>query len=535
MKFLFLLVTFLISFGMGQTYFYPTQPGLDTSKYLVPEDLTYLGAFRLPNTRAGSVNGFTYLGRAMTYSPKGDSAGPDDGFPGALTLTGHVNEFLTARIDIPTPVISKDYNSLPIARVIVPFKNFGMMPPNPGPTVMALEEVGDKIFVSMSDAYLPNYKQRMLGWADLDLSNMVPQRKIGPDRDDCFSDYMFAIPKWWADKYSPGKILAIGRHREGDLCGQGPAIFAMNPLTETSDTSVALTAAPMLKYKPRVGGIFMGPLVQYSHGGDVYRDVKFLESGNKSAILMTGKKGLTPGYTPDHYGTSCGYQGFHDPNGYRPYFMFYNPDSLGNVILGKTESHIPQPYAGLDINHTMMRPNLDSCADRHLATLAYDRTNNLLYANEYRANDREVIHVWKVKQYAATSIPPSDTVVIPPPDTTNPVDTIPGPPKDTTCKADTVIVEKIVVALDTVTLIDSVALQHARDSINEISERLNDVRLQLSEANKEIFVLKVDIKDLQDSLNVKPDTVIVTKEIIKDTVWNFNSNSLQIQIKTNNP
>jgi hypothetical protein len=52
-----------------------------------PEDLTYLGAFRLPD--GPPEIGWYWGGTAMTYYPEGDPNGPDDGFPGSIFGTGH--------------------------------------------------------------------------------------------------------------------------------------------------------------------------------------------------------------------------------------------------------------------------------------------------------------------------------------------------------------------------------------------------------------------------------------------------------------
>jgi hypothetical protein len=47
-----------------------------------PEDLAYVGAFRLPD--GPDEFNWEYSGVAMTYFPDGDIKGPADGFPGSL-------------------------------------------------------------------------------------------------------------------------------------------------------------------------------------------------------------------------------------------------------------------------------------------------------------------------------------------------------------------------------------------------------------------------------------------------------------------
>ncbi|MFQ5434657.1 MAG: hypothetical protein ACE5FD_07255, partial [Anaerolineae bacterium] len=50
------------------------------AQLIQPPDLSYLGAFRLPEGSGGSS--WEYSGYAMAFYPGGDPDGPDDGFPG---------------------------------------------------------------------------------------------------------------------------------------------------------------------------------------------------------------------------------------------------------------------------------------------------------------------------------------------------------------------------------------------------------------------------------------------------------------------
>jgi len=63
-----------------------------------PADLTYRGAFRLPEGEPGSeVRTWAYGGHALAFYPGGDPAAPDDGFPGSLFATGHAWAHLVGR------------------------------------------------------------------------------------------------------------------------------------------------------------------------------------------------------------------------------------------------------------------------------------------------------------------------------------------------------------------------------------------------------------------------------------------------------
>lgn len=478
----------LVSLALAQAQpFYPTPAGFDTSKYLMPSDLEYLGAFRLPTSRAGSALGFTYTIGALTYTPYGDTAA--DGFPGALVIAGHVSENgPVAKISIPAPVASRTLAELPRAAVLQSFVRFGTFPPQQQ-RAMALhrDEETDTTYVAMTDAYLPTTDTlRIMSWGPPSLSSYGPMRWVGGDRVHCFGDYLFQIPKWWSDKYAPGRFLGMGRHRWGDLCGQGPAIYAMNPHADPADSLQPLSTVPMLRYLPRVNNQPTGPMVSYSHGGDFYPAAAFLESGRKSALLMSGRKGLGGGW----YGTRCGEQGFHDTVGYRSHFIFYNPDELGRVAKGELAGHLPQPYAGLDITPLTIPTNVAPCDNFYIHALAYDRARNIIYGTQKYPGENQVVHAWRVKAYAAA--PPADT--LPPP-----ADTLP-PPVDTTaaCPApDTVTVR------DTVVRVDSAALAAARDSLAGALRTLDDLSRQLADGQGEAATLRAS----RDSLNAVMDSL----------------------------
>ena len=62
-----------------------------SSGLIQPGDLTYLGAFRLPDMAPGTPATMTweYSGQALTYRPNGDPGGEGDGYPGSLFGAGH--------------------------------------------------------------------------------------------------------------------------------------------------------------------------------------------------------------------------------------------------------------------------------------------------------------------------------------------------------------------------------------------------------------------------------------------------------------
>jgi len=83
------------------------QPAVST-ELIQPEDLVYMGAFRLPE--GSNDSSWEYSGYAMTYYPDGDPNGPDDGFPGSIFALGHDHHQLISEFSIPAPVNSPKKN-----------------------------------------------------------------------------------------------------------------------------------------------------------------------------------------------------------------------------------------------------------------------------------------------------------------------------------------------------------------------------------------------------------------------------------------
>ena len=97
----------------------PTAGPLPSGEVLTPDNVEYLGAFRLPEASGGS--NWEYSGQGLTYYPDGDPDGPDDGFPGSLFGFGHDHHVQVSEISIPAPVISKNPDDLNTAVTLQPF------------------------------------------------------------------------------------------------------------------------------------------------------------------------------------------------------------------------------------------------------------------------------------------------------------------------------------------------------------------------------------------------------------------------------
>jgi hypothetical protein len=105
----------------------PVITSFDAADRLMPADLTYLGAFRLPGGEDPPQT-FAYGGNAMTFNPDGPAA-TSSTHPGSLFVSGHdrmAYDYLpdgdqVAEINIPIPTIAANLADLPEATFIQNF------------------------------------------------------------------------------------------------------------------------------------------------------------------------------------------------------------------------------------------------------------------------------------------------------------------------------------------------------------------------------------------------------------------------------
>jgi len=93
-------------------------PGPVADGLISPDDLAYLGAFRLPADPEGM--GWEWAGGALTYSPAGDPGGGSDSYPGSLFATGHNWYQRIGELSIPAPVLAQTIADLPVAKTLQP-------------------------------------------------------------------------------------------------------------------------------------------------------------------------------------------------------------------------------------------------------------------------------------------------------------------------------------------------------------------------------------------------------------------------------
>jgi hypothetical protein len=247
------------------------------------------------------------------------------------------------------------------------------------------------------------------GWCELDLANPSSAGiwRIGGYWNYAATDYVFDIPRAWADAYTPGKYLVTGRFRDGGQGGEGPSLFAYGPWNEGNPpaTGSQVTATPLLLY----GTVYEdnpAAMNDYHHS-DEWSGGAWLTAADKAAVIFVGTKGQG----------DCWY-GFDDgtvwpdeppyppvpPDGDRGWWstrfvgqiLFYSPSDLAAVARGDTEPYEPQPYATLDVDPYLFHITSEQQL-HHLGAASFDRERGLLYVFEPLADDdKSLVHVWGV-------------------------------------------------------------------------------------------------------------------------------------------
>ena len=385
-----------------------------------PENLTYLGAFRLPDASGGS--NWEYSGHGLTYYPQGDQAQNKDDFVGSLFGFGHDQQLQVSEISIPNPIISKNLDELNTATTLQPFADIsdGLFVPEemsiPRAGIAYLDERLYFNFGQHIQDFEPSH-----GSANFDLNNLQVEGAyvFGNYTNYITNDYLFEIPAEWATALG-GRFLASGRAREGFWSGRGPGLFAYNPAIV--EDGVLTDIAPLLLYGTQQEGIpdivsDESMAVNDYHEADHWWGGAWLRTGESAAVVFAGTKALGN----EWYGYANGAVWEHDcaennscpempewpyddrgfwAEDYQAQIIFYDPTQLVAVANGELESWQPQPYATLDLTEYLFAPELDFANYKrdYIGAVAFDRERGLLYIIERLADEyKSVIHVWRVE------------------------------------------------------------------------------------------------------------------------------------------
>jgi len=376
---------------------------------LLPADLEYRGAFRLPGPGGGS--GWGWSGNALAYHPGGDPSGPADGYPGSLFGTGHNWYQHVSEITIPVPVISPNKNlaDLNTASTLQPFTDirgnlydyldFEM--PRAGLAVLPARggQTSPKLYFSWGQHLQQETTDPCLGWRELDLDGPPSSGvwRVGNYLNQVTTDYLFTVPRDWADAHVSGMSLAAGRYQDGGQGAQGPALIVCAPWEEGNPPASGRTmaAVPLLLYDP-----FDAPdprsLDGYHHSDD-WPGAAWLAGGGKEAVIFAGTKGRGDCWYGNESGPclQCDNRGW-----WSDYFdgeiIFYDPADFAAVAAGTMEPSEPQPYAVMNVDQLLY--GVTGVQQKyHLAAAAADQGGGYLYVLEPLVdNDKPIVHVWKV-------------------------------------------------------------------------------------------------------------------------------------------
>jgi hypothetical protein len=393
----------------------PSQP-------LQPSDLVYRGAFRLPDLGTGL--GWEWSGAALTYFPDGDPHGADDGFPGSLFGTGHDWYQEVSEISIPVPVISpeKKLDALNIATTLQELADltdglFGELEiPRAGLEYLPAQgsQITGKLYFARAAHMGEGDTLPTHGWCELTIADSASAGlwRIGDWPNYVTGDYLFAVPRSWADRHTPGQYLVTGRFRDGGQSAQGPALFTIGPWNHGNPPphGTTLAATPLLIYPAYPAEQDVYP--DYHHS-DEWTGGAWLTAGTRSAVVLAGSKGIGDCW----YGCSDGrvweppYPDDCDDRGwwsttFDPQIIFYDPADLAAVADGSAEPWSPQPYARLSLEEQLFHRLPDPHKER-LGAVAYDRDNGLLYVLEPLVdNDRPIVHVWQIETATSDTLSP---------------------------------------------------------------------------------------------------------------------------------
>lgn len=272
-------------------------------KLLQPNDLTYIGSFKVPLGDLGgpAYRGLNYGGEAIAYNPDNNS----------LFITGHASDKLVAEISIPPLVNSKNLSDLNRAIVLQNLADIaegninkvqedGTTDIGNGAKIGGLLKYGNKLIAGVYSYYDGQYlatRSHFTSGLKLattgDFSGML---KVGNKPDPVpnagmIGGYMAPIPPAWQQRLG-GKVLSgistlaiLGR------TSSGSAAFAIDPDAFSKEVIAPATALLYYPLTNQTIGTYQTSGTLYNKG--THHVGIFFPSGTRS-ILYTGRQGLGP-------------------------------------------------------------------------------------------------------------------------------------------------------------------------------------------------------------------------------------------------
>lgn len=390
---------------------------------MTQNDLTYIGAFRLPKEKNGASR-FGYGGGALAFNPHGDPNAAADGFPGSLYIVGHENDQMVAEVNIPAPVDqrNKALSNLNTASFLQPFADItgGLgrtFDAGNGYRVDGLAyldaqgaQTSPKIYWTARTYYNVDTSDDLShGYSETNIAN--PKAKglwrLGNYTGMMTGGYIFPVPKYFADAYLGGKRLISGLFTQQGVSAtsQGPAMFAYAPWLENSASTgpangAKLTTQALLYYPYTTifnkGGDPIGNFPDHQVP-DHWEAATWVDTPQKHAILVVGRRSMGDTYYGDARRDDCDiYKGYHGEP-YEPRILFYDPADLALAAEGKKDPTKILPY--LEWNPSQF---FTPTCSWDLTGAVYDETQQILYimhsfADSDGGEATPLLYVFKVK------------------------------------------------------------------------------------------------------------------------------------------
>ncbi|MBI5535719.1 MAG: hypothetical protein HY898_23510 [Deltaproteobacteria bacterium] len=372
---------------------------------LSPEDLSYQGAFRLPEPFDWGARGVAYVAQTP-------------GQPGQLFVLGNdTRKAEFAPVSIPHPAVQRAAERLPVARMVGPMRSFGAPIVESISTESALAsgiafvppqgaQRTAKLYGSLDNWYgVVDESHATIWFTELDGSVPRGPFHVGPPgpafHGNKSGDFLFDVPASYASRYLGGRTLITGKTRGAFHGSQGPSMIAFRPWDKESPAG-NLDAVLLLAYRirfPECAGPNTGNKASCDFPGftmcDKWEGGSFVYSPTRAAILLLGSKGLGANHygEPPHSRSCERSKGYHcDP--FERQVLFYDVHELGAVALGKREPSSVLPYATWKPGEFLLRN--PTCGQ--VGGAAFDPTQRRLFLIEKGIGDNNaaVVHVWSV-------------------------------------------------------------------------------------------------------------------------------------------
>jgi hypothetical protein len=365
---------------------------------LAQSDLSYLGAFRVPQGTIGAST-FAYGGTAPAFNPANNS----------MFLVGHVNDQAIAEISIPPIVKSSKISDLNTASIVQPFSTVQSRLPewtlDSRANIGGLEVVNSQLVGTFYEYYDGNtnaidshFKSSSLNLATASYRGLDQVGNLG---GGFVGGYMTKVPSEWqaalGAPYLTGQaaLSIIGR------TSAGPAAFGFNP------NALGSTTAPAINY---VSYPLSNPLRPETSTNPLFNLTTEINGvvfpPNSDSVIFFGSHGTGAycyGEAAECNDSARGGKGTHSFGGEYTYQAWaYNAKDFVDVKNGLKQSWEIQPYGVWKFDFPFPE------ASKHIGGVTFDAATSRLYVSQKVADAQgnDYYPIINVFQLPTSSTPP---------------------------------------------------------------------------------------------------------------------------------